>query len=393
LLGADLDVFDIGAIDEGDFYVKLMLRDKSDGFKFALYGVYGPVQQNRKEVFLSEMAHICSKESLPFVIAGDFNIMRHPDDKNTDNFNTRWPNLFNAVIETLQLKEFVMSGRQYMWAGPGDNPTYEKLDRVLVSTEWEHNYPLSTVESRDRNISDHTPLILNIGASTHQNRQSTFKFEKGWLTRDGFFDMVANIWQSECRGYTALERWQNKIRNLRQYLRGQLDKKAETSILSDNEINMKHYIKERLVTLLREEEIKWYERAKVQNLLQGNDNTRFFHLIASNKRQKQCIFRLEQEDGIIVGDNELKRYITRYYKNLFGQPVEIDIHLDESRIDDIPQVTNIENEILTSPFTMDDIKEAVFQMEHNKAPGPDGFPAKFYQVFWEIIKEDLLALF
>jgi hypothetical protein len=61
--------------------------------------------------------------------------------------------------------------------------------------------------------------------------------------------------------------------------------------------------------------------------------------------------------------------------------VEIDIHLDESRIDDIPQVTNTENEILTSPFTMDEIKEVVFQMEHNKAPGTDGFPAEFYQVF------------
>jgi hypothetical protein len=68
LLGVDLDVFDIGAIDEGDFYVKLMVRDKSDEFKFTLYGVYGPTQQNRKEVFLSELAHICSKESLPFVI-------------------------------------------------------------------------------------------------------------------------------------------------------------------------------------------------------------------------------------------------------------------------------------------------------------------------------------
>jgi hypothetical protein len=140
----------------------------------------------------------------------------------------------------------------------------------------------------------------------------------------------------------------------------QLDKKAKTSILSDNEINMKHYLKERLVTLLREEEIKWYERVKVQNLLQGDDNTRFFHLIASNKRRKQHIFILEQEDGIIVGDNELKRYITRYYKNLYGQPMESDIHLDESRIDDIPQMTNTENEILISPFTMDEIKEAVF---------------------------------
>jgi hypothetical protein len=39
-----------------------------------------------------------------------------------------------------------MSGRQYTWARPGDNPTYEKLDRVLVSTKWKHNYhyrPLS----------------------------------------------------------------------------------------------------------------------------------------------------------------------------------------------------------------------------------------------------------
>jgi hypothetical protein len=32
-------------------------------------------------------------------------------------------------------------------------------------------------------------------------------------------------------------------------------------------------------------------------------------------------------------------------------------------------------------------------MEHNKALCPDGFPAEFYQVFWGIIKADLLPLF
>jgi hypothetical protein len=32
-------------------------------------------------------------------------------------------------------------------------------------------------------------------------------------------------------------------------------------------------------------------------------------------------------------------------------------------------------------------------MEHNKAPGPDGFPVEFYQVFWDVIKDDLMALF
>jgi len=32
-------------------------------------------------------------------------------------------------------------------------------------------------------------------------------------------------------------------------------------------------------------------------------------------------------------------------------------------------------------------------MDHNKAPGSDGFPAEFYQQFWEIIKGDLMQMF
>jgi endonuclease/exonuclease/phosphatase family metal-dependent hydrolase len=92
---------------------------------------------------------------------GDFNIMRRPKDKSSGNFDPKWPSLFNAAIESLDLREIVMTGRQYTWAGPGDNPTFEKLDRVLVSIDWEIQFPLTSVEPRDRNISDHTPLVIN----------------------------------------------------------------------------------------------------------------------------------------------------------------------------------------------------------------------------------------
>ena len=275
--------------------------------------------------------------------------MRRPEDKSSGEFEFKWPTLFNAVIESLDLKKIVMSGRQYTWAGPGDNLTFEKLDRVLVSTDWEDKFPLSTVEARDRNISDHTPLVLNTGASTHQTEQRPFKFERGWLIRDGFYDVVANIWQSENSGCSPLERWQNKIRRLRQHLRGwakhiagayrkekkrllalldDLDKKAENAPLSDQDINLKHYLKERLVLLLREEEIKWYERAKVKTLLEGDDNTRFFHLVANGKHRKQHIYRLENDQGAVVGDDQLKSHITQYYKKtLWGLQILRRLHL------------------------------------------------------------------
>jgi hypothetical protein len=201
LLGVDLNVFDIGAIDEGDFYVKFTLQIKSNYFKFALYSVYGPAQNQNKNAFLAELANTCYKESLPYMIGGDFNIMRSPEDKSSGDFDPKWPNLFNVVIESLDLKEIMMSGRQYTWAGPGDNPTFEKLDRVLVSTEFEIMFPLSTVETRDRNISDHTPLVLNTGASTHFTQNRPFKFERGWLIREGFYDMVAMICNHHAPGF------------------------------------------------------------------------------------------------------------------------------------------------------------------------------------------------
>jgi mannosylglycoprotein endo-beta-mannosidase len=89
-----------------------------------------------------------------------------------------------------------------------------------------------------------------------------------------------------------------------------LDKKAEITSLSDQEVNFNHYLKERLILILREEEIKWYERAKVKTLLEGDDNTRFFHLVANGKHRKQHISKLENVQGIVIGDDQLKIHIT-----------------------------------------------------------------------------------
>jgi hypothetical protein len=62
-----------------------------------------------------------------------------------------------------------------------------------MSTEWEQNFPLSNVIVLSRDISYHTPLLLDIGRNTSMNIQHLFKFELGWLLRDGFGDMVRDM--------------------------------------------------------------------------------------------------------------------------------------------------------------------------------------------------------
>jgi hypothetical protein len=56
-------------------------------------------------------------------------------------------------------------------------------------------------------------------------------------------------------------------------------------------------------------------------------------------------------------------------------------------------VSQEENDLLIKPFTMDEAQEAIFQMEHNKTPGSNGFPSEFYQSCWDIIKNNLMPLF
>jgi hypothetical protein len=52
-------------------------------------------------------------------------------------------------------------------------------------------------------------------------------------------------------------------------------------------------------------------------------------------------------------------------------------------------ITLEDNNALTAPFTMAEFKEAIFSMEADKCPGPDGFNPGFYQHFWDLCGHDI----
>ena len=61
LVGVNLTTFDIGEIEEGEFFVHFKLRNREDNFIWNLVSVYGPAQPDLKEKFLTELVQLCTK--------------------------------------------------------------------------------------------------------------------------------------------------------------------------------------------------------------------------------------------------------------------------------------------------------------------------------------------
>jgi hypothetical protein len=65
--------------------------------------VYGPAQHDKSRDFIVELSRKCLYASLPLVFGGDFNLIRHRDERNTDNVNQDLMDRFNMFIDLHQL--------------------------------------------------------------------------------------------------------------------------------------------------------------------------------------------------------------------------------------------------------------------------------------------------
>jgi hypothetical protein len=56
-------------------------------------------------------------------------------------------------------------------------------------------------------------------------------------------------------------------------------------------------------------------------------------------------------------------------------------------------MTDDQNIDLEAPFSEEEVRKAIFDSYSDGALGPDGLPFLFYQHFWDMLKDDLMAIF
>jgi len=98
----------------------------------------------------------------PWLVLGDFNLIRNSEDKNTGIINRAMMGRFGHLINDLKLKDLPLAGRKYTWSNQQDSPTLIKLDRVLCSMDWEQLFSNCLLQSCATDGSYHCPLLLGL---------------------------------------------------------------------------------------------------------------------------------------------------------------------------------------------------------------------------------------
>ncbi|KAL9680790.1 hypothetical protein QQ045_012569 [Rhodiola kirilowii] len=141
------------------------------------------------------------------------------------------------------------------------------------------------------------------------------------------------------------------------------------------------------------EEILWRQRSRVEWLREGDRNTSYFHAKATRRKEINTITRLKNRDGVwVLDDNQIASLIKEYFTDIYSSSIthsERDYYRHFSSVK--RKITADMASKLCEPVTAMEVQAAIFQMSPTKAPGPDGFHAMFYQKYWHIVKESVVA--
>jgi hypothetical protein len=106
------------------------------------------------------------------------------------------------------------------------------------------------------------------------------------------------------------------------------------------------------------------------------------------KTSTKMITSLQDGEHVLTHQSQISHHVVNFYKNLFCTNTVLQDPLLADEV--IPKlITDDINALMTMLPSHQEIKAAVFALNKDSAPGPDGFGAFFFQHYWEIVKTDV----
>ncbi|XP_026398954.1 uncharacterized protein LOC113294790 [Papaver somniferum] len=290
-------------------------------------GVHAHVKVVQRRFLWSEM-QLRSDLNKPWIILGDFNAVIAQEEKVGGKASNRNAMLeFSECLNQCELLPAPKTGLQFSWSNcqQGSKIILCALDRVVFNQKWLQLYGDWGYKIGMRIISDHAPLLGVLGKDNN---------------RGSCFSVLAKIEGIKKEALNNLVKAQNEH--------------ASREVQAN--------------TLLRQKSrVKWIKEREA--------NTSLFHTNMKIRNSINMICELEDKDGNMIADQEkiVDLLVNHFQEKFQYKPVEY----TDKLLDVIPKVINEEDQKMLEDIPKEeDIKEVVFDIDQENAPGPDGFSAR-----------------
>ncbi|GKV42785.1 hypothetical protein SLEP1_g50152 [Rubroshorea leprosula] len=333
----------------GDGFVGLSGEWGASKQQCFLINVYGPNDRQKRAKLWEELRRMKTDKEGHWLIAGDFNAVRGPEERRGKIRESPGMNDFDEFIVATDLVDVKLTNRRYTWYKP-DGTARRRLDRFLLSTEMSNMEGEWIQQALPRNISDH--CAVNI-------------VEEKWS-------------EMEVEGFAGYK-CQQKLKLLKEFLKGwnkevfgNMDALYGQAVRKVEQVDMQN------------------EKSRNKWVCEGDANTRFFHRVAIGRRAHNNIAGLMCDGVWCEEPNAVKNEIAKYFRKLFQgeswnrtKPGGLKFQ----------QISKEKREWLERPFSVEEIEEGLRSCDGSKAPGPDGYNFNFLKFAWHCIKEDFINFF
>ena len=361
--------------------------------------IYGAPQVENRSVFWDRITLLGVGRSSAWLLTGDFNDILDNSEKKGGPL--RWEGsflAFRSFVSQNGLWDLNHSGNSLSWRGTRySHHIKSRLDRALANCAWSEKYPTSRCEYLRFEGSDHRPLMTFLG-SKQKRKNKLFRFDRNLKEKEEIRDLVRDSWElyrqdsvlhkiSRCR--QSIIQWtkDQNANSAKLILSSQRLLKATLSSEVPDQERINSLTLE-LESAYRLEELFWKQRSRVQWLHSGDRNTGYFHAITRTRRQPNHLSVIEDSQGqAFHEEEEIAATISEYFQGIFTSNNTCDLKVIDEVL--LPSISPQCNEALSKIPSSKEITEALYSINADKAPRPNGFSAAFYHAYWDIIGEDV----
>ena len=172
----------------------------------------------------------------------------------------------------------------------------------------------------------------------------------------------------------------------------ELRKKVETLCREVNErpalLPLYLQLKTQWCKLQKDQASARIKKSRIVNFENNDRGTKEFFLQFKQHRQKTSITRLQSPVGkTLICKQDILRETQRFFQSLYRRRAT---HPEAQQVflRHVNQILDPNEDDLTRPITVDEVRNTIAQAKPGKSPGPDGLSIEFYKSNWNVIAQE-----